>query len=748
MSDYDFSSLNDKDFEELVVDLLSAEFGQRVERFKPGRDAGVDGRFFSGKDERIIQCKHWLKTGISTLITSLSKTELPKVKKLAPKKYFLATSLSLTRHNKSEIQKIFKDFMDDGSFILGKEDLNDLLKKYPQIERNHYKLWITSTTVLETIMNSDVLGRSAYKLEEINEGSLKYVVTKNHQDAIHKLEEVGSVIISGLPGIGKTTLADQICKHYLVKGFEFYYVEDSISSIEKVYKKDVKQIFYFDDFLGSNYLEIISNNEDTKIASFFKRVEKDKSKRFILTSRTNILNQGKRLSDAFRVQYIDKNEYEIIVENLNELDKAKILYNHIFFSKLPNEFIDELYVEERYRVIINHGDFNPRLISFITDYQRLVDINVNKYWEYVEMALEDPSLIWGNVFERQINEISKDLVCTIVLNKGRVLEKELENYYYKLCSSKNILEIKPFNFVVIGLVGSLVNRHASAKEVYFDLFNPSIIDFVIKNFFKNKYYILDLLFTSDNFKSFQNIVELYENGLILKDDLVFISNRYLSITIESKRDDLIFFKIFELCLSFDLICFENLDNAISYLGDFTKYDKDCYCNEFFSVILFYIDYKGGDFFDKLLGVFETKLLILLEDFDFETLSILTKIVVKLKVDENNKFYQALKKTIVEYLSQEITSMVIQENIVGDIYIEEDFEENSVIGYIEDHLSSFFLIKFSQSDIDEIYSSFDLDDAIQANMNSTYDPDFDGSTSARYSENYANVDLIADLFDRS
>lgn len=572
MSDYDFSSLNDKDFEELVVDLLSAEFGQRVERFKPGRDAGVDGRFFSGKDERIIQCKHWLKTGISTLITSLSKTELPKVKKLAPKKYFLATSLSLTRHNKSEIQKIFKDFMDDGSFILGKEDLNDLLKKYPQIERNHYKLWITSTTVLETIMNSDVLGRSAYKLEEINEGSLKYVVTKNHQDAIHKLEEVGSVIISGLPGIGKTTLADQICKHYLVKGFEFYYVEDSISSIEKVYKKDVKQIFYFDDFLGSNYLEIISNNEDTKIASFFKRVEKDKSKRFILTSRTNILNQGKRLSDAFRVQYIDKNEYEIIVENLNELDKAKILYNHIFFSKLPNEFIDELYVEERYRVIINHGDFNPRLISFITDYQRLVDINVNKYWEYVEMALEDPSLIWGNVFERQINEISKDLVCTIVLNKGRVLEKELENYYYKLCSSKNILEIKPFNFVVRGLVGSLVNRHASAKEVYFDLFNPSIIDFVIKNFFKNKYYILDLLFTSDNFKSFQNIVELYENGLILKDDLVFISNRYLSITIESKRDDLIFFKIFELCLSFDLICFENLDNAISYLGDFTKYD--------------------------------------------------------------------------------------------------------------------------------------------------------------------------------
>ncbi|MCH4244634.1 restriction endonuclease [Acinetobacter gerneri] len=331
MSDYNFSTLNDKDFEELVVDLLSAKFGHRIERFKPGKDGGVDGRFFSGENEKIIQCKHWLKSGISLLITSLSKTELAKVKKLGPSKYFLVTSLPLSRDNKTQIYNIFKDFMDDGSFIFGKEDLNDLLKEYPQIERNHYKLWISSTTVLETIMNSDVLGRSTYKLDEINDGSLKYVVTKNHEDAMHKLEEVGSVIISGLPGIGKTTLADQICKHYLVNGFEFYYVEDSISSIEKVYKKNVKQIFYFDDFLGSNYLGIISNNEDSKIASFFRRIEKDKSKRFILTSRTNILNQGKRLSDAFRIQYIDKNEYEIILTNLNELDKARILYNHIFF---------------------------------------------------------------------------------------------------------------------------------------------------------------------------------------------------------------------------------------------------------------------------------------------------------------------------------------------------------------------------------------------------------------------------------
>lgn len=749
MSDYDFSALNDKDFEELVVDLLSAEFGHRVERFKVGKDGGVDGRFFSGQNEQIIQCKHWLKSGFPALIKSLSKTELSKVKKLAPSKYFLATSLPLSRDNKAQIQEIFKDFMDDGASVFGKEDLNDLLKKYPQIEKNHYKLWISSTTVLETIMNSDVLGRSTYKLQEINEGSHKYVVTKNHEDAIQKLEDVGSVIISGLPGIGKTTLADQICKYYLARNFEFYYVEDSISSIEKVYKKDIRQIFYFDDFLGSNYLEIINNNEDSKIASFFRRVEKDKSKRFILTSRTNILNQGKRLSTAFQVQHIDKNEYEIVVGNLKNLDKAKILYNHIFFSDLPDIFIDELYLDERYREIINHENFNPRLISFVTDFQRVVNIEVGKYWNYVESVLKDPSLIWGNVFERQIDEISKDIVCIVVLNKGRVVEENLEQYYYNLCSIKGIHHIKPFKFVMKGLMGSLVNRNISGGVVYFDLFNPSIIDFVIKDFFRNKHYILTLLHASENFNAVENVADLYRNGMVLKSDFCYIFNEYLGEKIKSEKDEMFFLKLFALGVRLNLIDKKNIDAAISYFGDFTHYDKKYYCNDFFSVILFYINYQGDVFFNDFTLTLERDVLSVLDKFDFDSLSTLTKVVMELKLEKDSKFYRGLKEIIVEYLSGEITSMIIQDNVIDGVYIEEDFEEDSVTSYIEYYLDSYFFLQFEQSDIDEIYYNFDLDEAIQANMNSSYEPDSDGSSiSAKYNENYDNIDPIGDLFDRN
>lgn len=57
---YDFSQLNDKEFEILAVDLLGVYIDKRIERFKPGKDGGVDGRFFSvDNKEIIIQCKHY-----------------------------------------------------------------------------------------------------------------------------------------------------------------------------------------------------------------------------------------------------------------------------------------------------------------------------------------------------------------------------------------------------------------------------------------------------------------------------------------------------------------------------------------------------------------------------------------------------------------------------------------------------------------------------------------------------------------
>jgi hypothetical protein len=56
MSSYELTRLNDKEFEALANQIVGGLLGKRVERFKPGKDKGVDGRFFViGGNEGVVQ---------------------------------------------------------------------------------------------------------------------------------------------------------------------------------------------------------------------------------------------------------------------------------------------------------------------------------------------------------------------------------------------------------------------------------------------------------------------------------------------------------------------------------------------------------------------------------------------------------------------------------------------------------------------------------------------------------------------
>ena len=178
--EYDFSKLNDREFEALGASIIENILTKRVEIFKSGRDGGVDGRFWIGKKkEGIIQCKHYIATPYTTLISKLKSEELAKVKNLKPAKYIFITSKKLSRQNKQEIKAIFHPFILSEADIYGYEDLNAFLSKKENqdiVERN-YKLWITSTTVLDLIYNNAIKGRSESTIREIEENAYKYAIS-------------------------------------------------------------------------------------------------------------------------------------------------------------------------------------------------------------------------------------------------------------------------------------------------------------------------------------------------------------------------------------------------------------------------------------------------------------------------------------------------------------------------------------------------------------------------------------------
>src|SRR5688572_2460630 len=101
MPNYTFESLSDADFEELVHDLLEAELSLSLESFTRGKDDGIDLRHCAANEAKlIVQCKHFAKSGLKTLLRHLRTEELSKIKILAPNRYLLCTSIGLTPRNK------------------------------------------------------------------------------------------------------------------------------------------------------------------------------------------------------------------------------------------------------------------------------------------------------------------------------------------------------------------------------------------------------------------------------------------------------------------------------------------------------------------------------------------------------------------------------------------------------------------------------------------------------------------------
>ena len=671
---------------------------------------------------------HFITLLMATIIVLIMISSLYGCTYIA-KETLRATDIIMTDlKDKKEIANIFKPYVLSDSDVFGRDDLNQLIAKYEHVEKQHYKLWLTSLSIMLKMQNHSTFGKSKDLLEEFEEKSKIYVLTQNHKNVRDKIEADRVVIISGEPGSGKTTIAEQICLEYHLAGYEFVCVEDDISEADAVFNNQQKQIFYFDDFLGRNYLEAFTGNQESKICRFINRVTMCKNKVFVLTSRTNIFNQGNLLSDLFQQGKVSKHEYEVKIDQITHYDKAKILYNHIWFSRLKERYVEQLYHQERYKNIIYHKNYNPRLISYITDIDSHA-ISENEYWKYVLSTLDDPKGIWENLFNVQLSESCRALVVLVAFNNKAIHEEVLSNAFMRFMSSD-----RKVSTVSLGddfyrdlklLVGSMLSRTIYMDTFCkYDVFNPSVADFVLKKYSKQNDVITQAIRSLRTVSSLEGVLDLAKNGVIIKSFFDAILNSTIGDLLVSKPEefsnsgDYILFlglranredvsrKIVSIIgqVGFNIESILNIDNFLNFFGE--NMEK----------------YGNGDVY----VVIQKKLKRIVDQlWDYTDCNLALKIAGNISEDCYDEIYSTLKTSVVEYWKEDITSLSLSDGLFGfdDIYWSDPEGYYGVLhgweGKIKDLVSDVlgeYDIDFDESEYDEILSGFDeekvLDNLLQ------------------------------------
>ena len=519
MANYSFEAFSSVDFEELVRDLLQAELSIRFESFTSGPDGGVDLRHSAGTGaEQIVQCKQFASSGYSKLLSHLKATEIPKIQKLKPRRYLLVTSVPMTPHRKKELLAILAPYCRAASDIYGKEDLNNLLGRHEEVERRHHKLWLSSESVLRRVLQNRSFVQSELEREMMLRRVSLYVQTPAYDEALGILNQHHYCVISGIPGIGKTMLANMLALTYIETGYDLIVARSSVDEALDRYSAQDPQIIYYDDFLGRTSLgDRLGKNEDQSLHRLISATHRARNKRLILTTREYILAQGREQYELLNRAEIDVAKCILALDGYTNDARARILYNHVYFSGMASGYVESILSERSYRRIIEHRNYNPRIVEWMTSSAAALAVPPEHYAAAFVASLDDPSEVWRHVFESQIGSGARYLLLLLATIPDMAALEDLELLWLtnfdqqgrapgdaKLEYLRALREVE----------GSLTSAESRGVHTGIEFHNPSIRDFMHRELARNQSICEDLLASAMFFEQIERLVRIGSQGIV------------------------------------------------------------------------------------------------------------------------------------------------------------------------------------------------------------------------------------------
>lgn len=565
MTNFDFHNLLfPTEFERFCLDILKVKEPElKFRTFGEWADNGID-LLCTTKDKNIIgQCKRYNQNNFNSLRQSLKK-EVKKCKNQNPERYILFISAILGKDQFEEIVDLFEPYLKKDDIIDG-ERLNEFLrdeKNYGHIFKSHSKLLVPNfqsiELALDKVIHRKYYQKTLYFLHEIEAKHRLFHHTSQLPFLIQQLEENKVIILTGNPGVGKTTTAMMIANYFLgkklVKGLIFLEERDYADTLS-IAEED--RLIVVDDFWGQNFSPQVKSHStfQREFQTIIGHFTSSRNCFLILTSRDYVIRDVFKGAEFEFQTLLNKNKHIINIEELSSEDKVKILLNHLLFYDFDLSYFQNAQYNDTFEHIINHQNYSPRHLDFFIktylneDYQ-----SSYAFYESLFKYLDNPTEFWNEAFQK-LNPTAKAILLILLVSGDPMNIDDLKNSF-------NDIQIRAREILNEGIIPADFNKElkkleefyisANQDEYYYgtsiEFQSPGIKDYLLE-FLRNDGYLwihpiilkarffnqLNFVFSTkeEKISDYESDTPLYGHKILLSEDLKGLLKQKLLIEFDS-----------------------------------------------------------------------------------------------------------------------------------------------------------------------------------------------------------------------
>ncbi|MBD2001725.1 hypothetical protein H6F63_00545 [Trichocoleus sp. FACHB-40] len=178
----------------------------------------------------------------------------------------------------------------------------------------------------------------------------------------------------------------------------------------------------------------------------------------------------------------------VSLEDYTTSVRAKIFYNHLYFSDISISYKEVLLHNKNYRKILAHRNYNPRIIEYMTSTIRLKECTPETYVDTFLSSLDNPSRIWKHAFEHQISRAARHLLLVMASMPEHVFlndlytafwafhryRRQLHGYETSESDFRDALKLLDGNFINI----QYQEFGCDKRKTLVSFHNPSVQDFI------------------------------------------------------------------------------------------------------------------------------------------------------------------------------------------------------------------------------------------------------------------------------